>query len=126
MGQTKDDILSLKETLNAFMNKESSEHGVEIQNDQNEKIQFDADKILKILDNEHEKNQNEQHKKMKNVMNKMDNELMIKQKMRQNKIRKENGFENEELDIDLNVVNDILQSHITSQQNAHSLGPAAT
>ena len=134
--QTKDDILSLKESMNSFMERQSSVDGVEdMKNVDNEDgIGFDADLVMEILNGARMNAMDSKQNEMREMMEQMDQELSQKQKKQidQKKERNEegDGIEEDEqdgaLDIDLSAVNDILQSHLASQAHDSGFGPAAT
>lgn len=111
--QTNDDILSLNETLNTFINTESSFIGVENDIKHNiddiDDIEFDPEIVINILKDETKKGLNLENNIMKDLMNKMDDELSLTK------------------DSDLNIVNNILQSHIIDDgNNDNTLKPTTT
>eukprot|EP01083_Nonionella_stella_P101912 289494_1 len=122
------DILSLIDSLYKFLDQISSLDGVEMdtekeENKDNDGIQLYAERVIDIVPAEHEKKYDEERDAMETMMRAMDDELVNKQKVCPNKSQKEQEKEEQEdLNIDLNVVNDILQSHIASQRNSNGLG----
>eukprot|EP01084_Bolivina_argentea_P007992 14952_1 len=84
--QTNDDILSLKESLNTFLDQKSSLDGVEMDTEKeetkdNDGIQLDAERVIDIVTAEHEKKYDEERDAMETMMKAMDDELVNKQKV---------------------------------------------
>merc|ERR1719376_1702516 len=81
--QTKDDILSLKESMNSFMERQSSIDGVEdmkvMDHGDGDGIGFDADLVMEILDGARMSTMDSEQNAMREMMEQMDQELSHKQ-----------------------------------------------